>query len=104
MARTPDTHGPTVLTGSYADIIASDGTNIHEIRTITLTNTDSASRNVFLAFGVGAAGTEVVEVAVPANDTKVLNGYWALPISTKLQGKASVTSVVNVTVSGYHYV
>jgi len=102
-AYTPDKHGPTQLTGSYADLIASDGSNQHVIRTIDIVNTDSSSRNVFITIGAGAAATEIIEVAVPANDTKVLNGWWVIPTSTVVQGKASVTTVVTVTLSGYHY-
>lgn len=102
-AYTPDKHGPTVLTNAYADIIASDGANQHVIRTIDIVNTDSSPRNVFISIGAGAAGTEIIEVAVPANDTKVLNGWWVVPTSTAVQAKASVTTVVTLTLSGYHY-
>lgn len=102
-AYTPDKHGPIAVTNVYSDAIASDGSNQHIIRTITIVNTDASSRNVFVSIGAGAAATEIVETAVPANSTIVLNGWWVVPTSTAVQMKASVTLVCTLTLSGYHY-
>ena len=100
---TPNQHGPTQLSSTYADLIASDGTNVHVIRTITLVNTDTASHTAFITVGAGAAGTEIYETAsILPNSTTILNGHWILPISTALQGKADAASKVTVTLSGYH--
>ena len=100
---TPNQHGPVQLGTSYADIIASDGTNVHVIRTITLVNTDTASHTAFITVGAGAAATEIYETAsILPNTTTILNGWWLLPTSTALQGKADTASKVTVTISGYH--
>ena len=99
----PNQHGPTQLGAAYADIIASDGSNVHVIRTITLVNTDTVSHTAFITVGAGAAGTEIYETAaILPNSTTILNGWWLLPISTALQGKADTGSKVTVTISGYH--
>jgi DUF917 family protein len=102
-AYTPDGHGPQAATDSYADLIASDASNVHIIRTIECVNTDSAARNIFVSIGAGAAATEVLEVSVPANSTVTKNVFLKVPTSTAVQIKASVTDVVTVTIGGYHY-
>jgi hypothetical protein len=102
---TPNQHGPAQFGNAYADIIASDGTNVHVIRTITLVNTDTVSHTVFITAGAGAAATEIYETAsILANSTTVLNGWWILPVSTAMQGKADTAAKVTYTLSGYHYV
>jgi hypothetical protein len=102
---TPDKHGPAQLAATYGDLIASDGSNVHIIRTITLVNTDTTAHTAFITIGAGAAGTEVYESAsVLANSTTILNGWWVVPLSTAVQGKSDVANKVTVTLSGYHYV
>lgn len=103
MAYTPDKHGPTQLGTSYADLIASDGSNVHVIRTITLVNTDTVAHTAFITIGAGAAATEIYETAaILPNSTTILNGWWVVPISTAVQGKADTATKVTVTLSGYH--
>lgn len=104
MGYVPNQHGPTQLAATYGDLIASDGTNVHVIRTITLVNTDTASHTVFISVGAGAAGTEIYETAgILPNTTTILNGWWLVPISTACQGKSDVANKVTATLSGYHY-
>ena len=99
----PNQHGPTQLGATYADLIASDGTNVHVIRTITLVNTDTVAHTVFLTVGAGAGATEIYETpSIMPNSTTILNGWWLVPISTALQGKSDLASKVTVTLSGYH--
>jgi len=102
-AYTPDGHGPQLATDSYADLIASDAVNVHIIRTIECVNTDSSARAIFVSIGAGAAGTEVLEISVPANSTVTRNVWLKVPTTTAVQVKASVTDVVAVTIGGYHY-
>jgi len=100
----PNQHGPVQLAATYGDVIASDGTNVHVIRTITIVNTDTASHTAFLTVGAGAAATEIYETAgVLPNTTTILNGWWVVPLSTAMQGKSDTASKVTVTLSGYHY-
>lgn len=104
MPYVPNQHGPTQLGATYADLIASDGTNQHVIRTITLVNTDTVAHTAFITIGTGAAGTEVYETAyIGPQSTTVLNGWWVVPTSTVAQGKADIANKVTVTLSGYHY-
>lgn len=104
MAYAPDKHGPTQLAATYGDLVASDGTNQHVIRTITLVNTDTVAHTAFITIGAGAAGTEIYETAaILPQSTTILNGWWVVPVSTAVQGKADVANKVTVTLSGYHY-
>jgi hypothetical protein len=101
---TPNQHGPAQLAATYGDLIASDGSNTHIIRTITLVNTDTVSHTAFITIGAGAAATEVYETAtILPNTTTILNGWWTVPTSTAVQGKADTANKVTVTLSGYHY-
>lgn len=99
----PSKHGPTAGTASYADLIASDATNIHVIRTISIVNTGATPRTAFLAIGAGGAATEVIEKTVPANDTLTLNGWWVVPTNTAVQVKQGTGTDLVWTVSGFHY-
>lgn len=103
MPYVPNQHGPQAGTTSYADIIASDGTNVHVIRTITIVVTAGTARECFVSIGAGAAATEIVHKTVPATDTIVLNGWWVVPTSTAAQVKQGVGTDATFTVSGYHY-
>lgn len=102
-ALTPDGHGPQGVTASYADLIASDGSNVHIIRTITIVNTSASSRTVYVSIGAGAAATEIVEKVVAAHDTKVFNVYLKVPTSTAVQVKQDSGTDCTITIGGYHY-
>lgn len=105
MAYTPNTHGPQAGTTSYADLVASDGTNVHVIRTITIVNTAAAAiREAFVSIGAGAAGTLIIHKNVPTDDTLIFNGWWSVPTSTAVQVKQGVGTDLTFTVSGYHFV
>ena len=54
-AYTPDGHGPQQVTASYADLIASDASNVHIIRSIVIVNTSASTRTVYVSIGAGAA-------------------------------------------------
>lgn len=95
-----DKHGPQNCSGSYADLVASDGTNKHSIRTFSIVNTTAGALAAFISIGAGATGTEVIETTVPANSTVTLNGMWNVPTSTAVQIKG--TTGVTITASGYH--
>lgn len=104
MGYIPSGHGPTQLAATYGDVIASDGSNIHVIRTIICVNTDTASRTIFLSKGAGAAATEIYETnAILPNTTTILNVWLVIPLSTVVQGKSDVANKVTVTLDGYHY-
>ena len=102
-AYTPDKHGPTGVTASYADLIASDGSNTHVIRTFSIVNTSASTRTVYITIGAGAAGTEILEEVLPAHTTVVRNGWWVVPTSTAVQQKQDSGTDCTVTASGYHY-
>ena len=100
----PNAHGPTLVTSAYTDMIASDGTNVHVIRTITIVNNDTAAHTAFISVGAGAAGTEIYETAsILPNTTTILNGWWVVPVSTAVQAKTDVSNKLTLTLSGYHY-
>lgn len=104
MAYTPNTHGPQAGTTSFADIVASDGTNVHVLRTITIVNTTaSTARDVYVSIGAGAAATEIIQINIPGNTTLVFNGWWSVPTSTAVQVKQGVGTDCTFTVSGYHF-
>lgn len=99
----PSKHGPTANSATYADLIASDGTNQHIIRTFSIVNTSASTRFVYITIGAGAAATEIVETSVLPNSTVTLNGWWHVPISTAVQFKQDTGTDTTVTASGYHY-
>jgi len=101
--RTPNTHGPQAGTSSFADLVASDGTNVHEIRCITIVNTGASARTAYVSIGSGAAATEIIEIPVAAHSTEIRNGYWAVPTSTVVQVKQDTGTDLTFTVSGQHY-
>lgn len=71
------------------------------IRHIHFDNTDSSARTVTFSIGVDAAGLRLVSAkSIAANDVLDMYGIWEVPAATVLQGFASVTSVVGITVSG----
>lgn len=102
-ALTPDGHGPQGVTASYADLIASDATNVHIIRTIEIVNTGASTRTVYVSIGAGAVGTEIVEKTITAHDTKTFNVYLRVPTSTAVQVKQDVGTDCTITIGGYHY-
>jgi hypothetical protein len=102
-AYTPSKHGPLAGSGSYADLIASDGSNEHVIRTISIVNTSGSSRTAYVSIGSGAAATLIVQVTIPAGETRVFNGWWHVPTSTVVQVKQDTGTDVTFTASGYHY-
>lgn len=102
----PSKHGPKVVNAvanTYEDSIASDGTNEHIIRTISLVNTGASVRKVTVTIGAGAAATEIIEQSIPANSTMVFNGWWHVPTSTAVQTKQDAGTDCTITLSGYHY-
>lgn len=99
----PDGHGPTALTATYATIIASDGTNVHVLRTIEVVNTSVSVRTVFVSIGVGAAATEIIEISVPANDTVTRNLWLVVPLSTVVQAKQGTGTDCTITIGALHY-
>ena len=99
----PDKHGPQAGTTSYADIVASDGTNQHIIRTLTMVNHSASARLVNVSIGAGADATDIVEETIPAGVTRVYNGWWVVPTSTAVQVKQDTGTDVTFTVSGYHF-
>ena len=104
MAYTPNQHGPQAGTTSYADLVASDGTNTHIIRTITIVNHAASARTVNVSIGVGADATDIIEETIAAGVTMVHNGWWVVPTSTVVQVKQDTGTDVTFTASGYHYV
>ncbi len=99
----PSKHGPQAGTSSFADLVASDGTNQHVIRTISIVNTGASTRTAYVSIGAGAAATEIVETSIAAHATLTYNGWWHVPISTAVQVKQDTGTDVTFTVSGYHY-
>ena len=102
-AYTPNTHGPQAGTSSFADLIASDVTNQHIIRTISIANTGASTRTAYVSIGAGSAATEIIETSIPAHSTLVFNGWWDVPTSTAVQVKQDTGTDVTFTASGYHY-
>ena len=99
----PSKHGPQAGTNAFADLIASDGTNQHIIRTISIVNTGASARVAYVSIGAGAAGTEIIETSIAAHATLTYNGWWHIPITTVVQIKQDVGTDLTITVSGYHY-
>jgi len=95
-------YGPAVLTNVAATLFTSPAAGSKNIiRHIHFNNTDASARTVTVSIGANAVGTQIVSAkSIPANDTLDMYGQWEVPASTIVQGLASVTSVVNITISG----
>lgn len=93
---------PVLLTAAAATYATSPAAGSKWIiRHIHFANEDSSARTVTFSIGADAAGTEIVKAkSIAANDVLDMYGIWEVPASTTLQALASVTSVVNMTVSG----
>lgn len=105
-AYTPDGHGPAAVNAvanTYVDLIASDASNVHIIRTIEVVNTGASSRIVYVSIGAGAAGTEVIELTVLAHSTETRNLWLKVPLSTAVQTKQDAGTDCTITIGGYHY-
>ena len=99
----PDGHGPQGVTASYADLIASDGTNVHVIRTIEIVNTSASTRTVYVSIGAGGAATEIIEYAIAPHSTQPFNVFLRVPTSTAVQVKQDTGTDCTITIGGYHY-
>jgi hypothetical protein len=93
-----------VLTASAVTVYTVPGSTVGVIRTIMLTNTDSSARTFTVSVGTDAAGTRIFQaVSLAAGETKIYNVWLAMPAATIVQAYASVTTVVNIRLSGYEY-
>lgn len=98
-----DLYGPHKLTNAaatlFTSVAASAGQQV--ITSIHFDNTDSSARTVTLSIGADAVDLEEFSgLSIPANQTYDWNGKIVLPASTTIQGFASVTNVVTVTITG----
>lgn len=95
-------YGPHKLTNAAATLFTSPAAGSKDIiRHIHFANTDSSARTVTLSIGADAVDLEIVAgKSIPANDVLDLYGIWEVPASTTVQGFASVTNVVTITISG----
>lgn len=100
MQRDPIQAGPTQLTAAAATLFTCPASTICLIREIIVTNTDGSSRTFNLSVGADAAGTRFESgTALAANTAAYLYPGITLTAGQVLQGFASVTSVVNVTIN-----
>jgi hypothetical protein len=94
---------PTLITNALANVGgASPATGSKWIvRHIHFSNTSAGAVAVTFSIGAGTATTEILAaVSIPANSVLDMYGVYEIPAATNFQGLASVTNVVNVTVSG----
>lgn len=95
-------YGPATLTAAAATLFTSPAAGSKNIiRHIHFSNSDSSARTVTISIGADAVGTRIIHAkSIPANDTLDVYGIWEVPASTAVQGLASVTTVVTVTIAG----
>lgn len=96
-------YGPHKLTGSAATLATSPAASGGQwvITSIHFDNTDSSDRTVTLSIGTDAVDLEEFSgKTIKANDTYDWNGRIVVPASTVIQGFASTTNVVTVTITG----
>lgn len=104
MPRTDtDIYGPHKLTASAATLATSPAASGGQwvITSIHFDNSDSVARTVTLSIGTDAVDLEEFSgLSIPANQPYDWNGKIIVPASTVIQGFASVTNVVTITISG----
>jgi hypothetical protein len=95
-------YGPHKLTNAAATLFTSPAAGTKQIiRHIHFANTDTVARTVTLSLGADAVDVEIVAAkTIAANDVLDMYGIWEIAASTTVQGFASATNVVTVTISG----
>jgi hypothetical protein len=95
-------YGPHKLTNTAATLATSPAAGSKWIiRHIHFNNTDSSARTVTLSIGADAVDVEILTgKTIAANDVYDWYGIIEVPASTAIQGFASVTNVVTITISG----
>jgi hypothetical protein len=95
----------TGLTATAATLYTVPASTTTTVKTILLSNYTSTDRSVTLHLvpsgGSAAAGNKILgEVNVPANTTTTIDTAIIMPTGAFLSGLASVTTSVNVHISG----
>ena len=94
-------YGPTTLAAAAADTYTVPASTTAIIRSIILTNGDTAARTFTLSIGADAAGTRLYDaVSIAANTTLYVPTFIVLTATQKIQAFADTANKVNLTLNG----